>query len=47
MPSDSHVFDEIKLPFIFVPHGLPEPTEWVQRHPDYIKLPATLEPRAF
>ena len=45
MPSDSHVFDELKLPFIFVPYGAPEPTEWLARHPDYIKLPATFEPR--
>jgi hypothetical protein len=46
MPSDPLSFDEIKLPFIFVPHGAPEPTEWLQRHPDYIKLPATFVPRA-
>jgi hypothetical protein len=46
MPSDPHVFDELKLPFIFVPHGEPEPTEWLASHPDYIKLPATFVPRA-
>src|SRR5208282_5159071 len=46
MPSDPHVFDELKLPFIFVPHGAPEPTEWLASHPDYIKLPATFVPRA-
>lgn len=45
MPSDPRVFDEFKLPFIFVPHGAPEPNEWLQRHPDYIKLPATMVPR--
>jgi hypothetical protein len=39
-------FDEIRLPFIFVPHGLPEPTEWLQSHPDYIKMPATFVPHA-
>jgi hypothetical protein len=45
MPSDPYSFDELKLPFIFVPHGEPEPTEWLARHPDYIKLPATFVPR--
>ena len=30
---------------IFVPHGEPEPTEWLASHPDYIKLPATFVPR--
>ena len=44
MPSDPLVFDELKLPFIFVPHGEPEPTEWMQHHPEYIKLPATFVP---
>jgi hypothetical protein len=46
MPSDSRSFDELKLPFIFVPHGAPEPTEWMISHLDWIKLPATLEPNA-
>src|SRR5271167_5056518 len=46
MPSDPHVFDELKLPFIFVPHGAPEPFEWLENHPDWIKLPATFVPRA-
>ena len=46
MPSDPTVFDEIKLPLIYVPHGKPEPIEWLQTDPDYIKLPATFEPRA-
>jgi len=44
MPSDPHVFDEFKLPFIFVPHDAPEPTEWLASHPDHIKLPATFVP---
>ena len=46
MSSDPHSFDEIRLPFICVPHGEPEPTEWLSRQPDYIKLPATFVPRA-
>jgi hypothetical protein len=46
MPLDPDSFDEIKLPFIYIPHGEPEPTEWLQRHPDYIKMPATYVPRA-
>jgi len=45
MPSDPHLFDELKLPFIFVPHGAPEPTEWLANHRDWIKLPATFVPR--
>ncbi len=46
MPTDVRSFDEIKLPFNFVPHGAPEPKEWLVRHPDNIKLPATFEPHA-
>ena len=45
MPSDPHVFDELKVPFVFVPHGAPEPTEWLANHRDFIKLPATFVPR--
>jgi hypothetical protein len=30
---------------IFVPHGAPEPTEWLANHRDFIKLPATFVPR--
>src|ERR1700733_11941188 len=46
MPPDPQAFDEIRLPFIYVPHGEPEPTEWLERHPDCIKMPATFVPRA-
>lgn len=46
MPAAPLSFDEIKLPFIFVPHDAPEPTEWLQRHPDRIKLPASFVPQA-
>jgi hypothetical protein len=44
MPSDPHSFDEIRLPFIFVPHGEPEPAEVVGSYADWIKLPATFVP---
>jgi hypothetical protein len=44
VPSDSHVFDELKVPFIFVPAGSPEPSEVLEGYTDWIKLPATLEP---
>lgn len=46
MPSDPHSFDEIKLPFIFVPHGAPEPPELLGGYADWIKLPATFVPDA-
>ena len=46
MPSDPRSSAELKLPFIFVPHGEPEPTEWLASHRDCIKLPATLQPDA-
>jgi hypothetical protein len=46
MPSDQHSFDEIKLSFIFVPHGMLEPAELLSGHADWIKLPATLEPNS-
>jgi hypothetical protein len=43
MACDPHSFDQIKLPFIFVPHGAPEPTELLGGCADWIKLPATLK----
>ena len=36
---------DLTAPFIFVPTGDPEPTEWMAAHPDWIKIPATLVPR--
>jgi hypothetical protein len=42
MPSGPRSFDELKLPFIFVPHGDPQPAEWLQNRIDVVKLPATL-----
>lgn len=34
--------DVLYLPFVFVPHGAPEPTEWRARHPGWVSFPATL-----
>ena len=34
-----------QIPFIFVPHGAPEPPEWMAQHPDWVKIPATMVPR--
>jgi hypothetical protein len=44
--ADGALLDELKLPFICVPHDAPEPIEWMISHLDWIKLPATLEPDA-
>ena len=35
---------DLTAPFIFVPTGNPEPTEWMAAHPDWIKIPATRVP---
>jgi hypothetical protein len=32
--------DTIVCDFVFVPDGAPFPSDWAQRHPDYITLPA-------
>ena len=44
MPSDFRACNELDIPFRFVPHGAAEPTEWMQRYPDCIKLPAAFVP---
>ena len=36
--------DDLEIPFIFVPHGAPEPTEWMALHPGWVKFPATFVP---
>ena len=36
----------VRIPFCFVPHGAPEPTEWMARHPGWFKIPATFVPRS-
>ncbi len=38
-------WDVARIPFCFVPHGAPEPTEWMTRHPGWFKIPATFVPR--
>lgn len=38
--------DELEVPFIFVPHGDPEPTAWMAEHPGWVKFPARFVPHA-
>jgi hypothetical protein len=38
-------WDVVRIPFRFVPHGAPAPTEWMARHPGWFKIPATFVPR--
>ena len=38
-------FGDLESPFLFVPHGAPEPTEWMRKHPGWVKFPATFVPR--
>ena len=37
--------DDLDAPFLFVPRGDPLPTDWMARHPGWIKVPATMVPR--
>ncbi len=37
--------DTLRVPFIFVKHGDPEPREWMARHPGWVKIPAVMIPR--
>ncbi len=37
--------DTIRIPFIFVPHGHPPPTEWLRDHPEAFRIPASFVPR--
>jgi len=39
-------WDVVRVAFCFVPHGAPEPTEWMARHPGWFKIPATFVPRS-
>jgi hypothetical protein len=39
-------WDVVRVPFCFVPHGAPAPTEWMARHPGWFKIPATFVPRS-
>lgn len=40
-----HYPDDLTIPFYFIPHGAPEPTEWLARHPNNFRIPATFIPR--
>ena len=42
MTDRKPIDDILHLPFVFVPHGAPEPTEWRARHPGWVSFPATL-----
>lgn len=35
-------FDTLYVPFVWVPDGAPQPTEWLAEHPDAFWVPATL-----
>ncbi len=37
--------DTLRVPFIFVRHGDPEPLEWMAQHPDWVKIPTVMIPR--
>ena len=36
--------DELRVPFVFVPTGAPDPVEWMARHPGWVRFPATFKP---
>jgi hypothetical protein len=41
-PNDPNT---LTVPFIFVRHGDPWPTEWLREHPGAVRIPATFVPR--
>jgi hypothetical protein len=43
--ADSSDPNIIATSLVFVPHGDPLPVEWLRRHPDAVRIPATLVPR--
>lgn len=45
MTNNNSPTDDLEVPFIFVPHGAAEPSEWMARHPGWIKIPAIFVPR--
>ena len=43
------MIDDLRLPFLFVPHGVPEPpgvAAFKARYPGWFSIPATFVPRA-
>lgn len=35
---------ELRVPFVFVPDGEPDPVEWMNAHPGWLRIPATVRP---
>ncbi len=44
-PENPERLEDLEIPFLFVPHGAPEPAVWMARHPGWAKIPATFVPR--
>jgi hypothetical protein len=42
--SDKHFSHDLSADFIFVPRDTPPPREWMAKHPNYVKIPATFVP---
>jgi hypothetical protein len=45
LPDGIDSLHNLRTRFIFVPHGDPEPLEWMAAHPGWVKFPAVMVPR--